>query len=395
MLARFRFAACAAVSCVGLAGSPAFAQEPTTETPVPVTENVVELQLTTEPRVAESINLYGIQAAEGQALAFAGDVVVEGTSQAEEPAGLWLGVQLATEIPPALKHHLGEAKGALVETVYPESPAAESGIESYDLILRLADSDIESYDKLVETMKTVEAKPIDVVILRGGEKKTISVTPRMRQPVQASATITADTVNGMFLNVPQMRFLPALGGAAADTIHHRMIQAAGPPASLPENVTTVKIRMEREGEELVQHVEVTTADGKTFKAANEEELKAFPAEIRAALPLPQNAAKFALRLDGVPSAPQQKRIIVHAVPGVPAQYIPPVAVPAPPQVATPQVAPAWVDIFQQPGAGSGANVTYQAVRVGEPPAELQELKTQVQELQSAIERIEKLLSEDK
>jgi hypothetical protein len=395
MLARFRFAAFAAVSCAGLAGSSAFAQEATTELPDPVTQDVVELQLATAPGGEDATILYEVQAAD-QALAVAGDVVVEETAEAAQPAGLWLGVQLATEIPPALAHHLGDAKGALVETVYPDSPAAESGIEAYDLIIRVGEADVDSHEKLVETMKSVEAKPIDVVVLRGSDKKTISVTPRERVTDQPQTTATGQITDQFFYSVPHIRVLPALGGPDAGAFHHRLVTAYGPPASLPENVESMKVRIERDGEKTVHHVEVTTVDGKTFKAANEEELKAFPPEILAALPLPQNGAKFALRMDAAPGAPVQQRLIVQAAPGVPATAVPlpQVAGRAPGALPTLNLNTAWVDIIRHRDPSATADVTYKAVRVSPPGEEFDELKRELSDLRAAIGRIEKLLRKD-
>jgi hypothetical protein len=393
MLAGFRFATLVAVSFAGLAGSTAFAQEAEKKYINPATNEVYELPLRAESGVANATTLYGIQA-DGQSAPAGEGAVAEVASEAEGPAGLWLGVQLATEFPPALAHQLGDVRGALVETVYPDSPAAESGIEAYDLIVRVGEADVDSHEKLIEAMKTVEAKPIDVVVLRGGEKKTIVVTPRLREPAQPAATVIGNTNDLFFYNLPHMRVLPALGGPDAGAMHHRLVQAYGPPANLPENVKSVKIRIERDGEKAKHHVEVTTVDGKMFTAANEEELNKFPPEIRAALPLPLNGPRLALRLDTAPGSQEfRQRVFAQGAPFEgPA---PPVAVP-PPAPAAPVVTTAapWVDIVRLPAPAATGDVTYRVAPATPPGEELNVLKKELSDLRAAVERIEKLLQKD-
>jgi hypothetical protein len=387
MVARFRFAAFAAVSCAGLAGATAFAQEGAKETVDSVTDQVIELRYTTDPARERQALLNNVQAAD-QALAIAQDAVGEETAQAEEPAGLWLGVQLATEIPAPLAHHLGEAKGALVETVYPDSPAAESGIEAYDLIVRVGEAEVESNEQLIEAMQNVEAKPLDVVVLRGGDKKTISVTPRERATAQPDATAESTDLLFFNLNVPHIRVLPALGGPDAGAFHHRLVTTYGPPANLPENVSSLKIRIEREGEKAVHRVEVTTVDGKTFKAANEEELNALPPEIRAALPLPRSVPAIALRIDAAPGSQEFRQGVIAQ--GAPTTIqAPQIAVPPPAPVVT--TAAPWVDIVRLPDPAALGTATYRVAPGTASAEELDELKNELSELRAAVGRIEKLL----
>ncbi|HEV7283051.1 MAG TPA: PDZ domain-containing protein [Pirellulaceae bacterium] len=389
MLARYGFAAFAAVSYVSLAGSTAFAQE-VAESADPVAQEVVQLQLATEPGLSNPILLFGLQAAEEgdaakQGDAAVGEAVANEATDAQEPPALWLGVQLANEVPPALAHHLRDAKGALVETVYPDSPAAESGIEAYDLIVRVGESDVDSPAKLVEAMKEVEAGPIDVVVLRGGERKTISVTPRERAAAQPKSTATTEATDLLHYAVPHMRVLPALGGPDAGAMHDRLVQSLSSTANLPENVESMKIHVERDGEKVVHRVEVTMTDGRIFKAANAAEMKAFPAEIRAALSVSQVPAPFTLRSHAVTGAlaPQQRVIIEGPPTG------PPTLVPAPAPVA----AAPWVDVVTQHVPAAGGDVTYRVERVHPPGEEMNVLKKELSELRASVERIEELLRE--
>lgn len=397
MFVRYRFAAFVAVSYAGFAGSTAFAQERETGVADPVGGERIELQLTTEGDDSEPSILYSIQAALQDASADEAETA-EAASDAEERSGLWLGVQLATEIPPALAHHLQDAKGALVETVYPDSPAAEGGIEAYDLIVRVGQAEVDSHEALVEAMKAVEAKPIDVVVMRGGKKKTISVTPRERATFQPDTTATAEATDLLFynLNVPHIRVLPALTGPDAGAVHHRLVQTYGPTASLPENVASMKIHVERDGEKTMHRVEVTTVDGKVFQAANEEELKALPPEIRAALPMPRHEVKLAVRVDKAPGSREVRERVFAS--GAPTEArTPPVAVPPPAPVAPP-VGP-WIDILRERSSlraespAPAGDVTNRITGVSSPGEGLKELKKELSELRASVERIEKLLRE--
>ncbi|MEO6035867.1 MAG: PDZ domain-containing protein, partial [Verrucomicrobiota bacterium] len=89
----------------------------------------------------------------------------------------WLG--LATEeAPEALASQLGlnPGEGLLVTYVSPESPAAKSGIQKYDVLLELNDQLLvlpAQLRKLVQMKK--EGNAVKLLLHRGGKKQTVSI----------------------------------------------------------------------------------------------------------------------------------------------------------------------------------------------------------------------------
>lgn len=407
MLLGMRFAAGAAASLFGLAGT-ALAQEAEVRETQDVDVEIVQVQADEAPRTVLALEYRNL------ANLVAGDQVVDAANQAvqtyavqvEAGSGLWLGVQLAQELPPALAHHLGEKKGALVESVYPDSPAADAGIEAYDLIVVLGENAIDSHEALVEAMQSAEEKPIDVVVLRGGNKKTISVTPRKRK---APESTEAQFQDPFLYAVPHARVLPALQGEQAGAIRHRLVTTAEGAGPLPENIESLKVQWERNGDKVTPKYEVVTADGQVFKASTDEEIQALPEEIRKVLPQGPHTTKFAIRLDAVPQA--GRTTINMMPPGFAPTLTPPpaVAVPrpapqagvaigvAPPMLAQPPqqlVVPAWADVYRNgaPGAAPQAHIFMN--NTAQPSTQLDDLKAEIQKLNGALERIEKLLQKD-
>lgn len=98
----------------------------------------------------------------------------------------WLGL----EVQPLLKSSPVE-RGALVGGTIEGSPAAKSGFNAGDILLRLGGHDISvrfaeevpPFNQLV--MRLPLGQPIEAVVLRDGVEKTLHVTPEERQSVEA------------------------------------------------------------------------------------------------------------------------------------------------------------------------------------------------------------------
>jgi len=76
---------------------------------------------------------------------------------------------------------LDEAKGALVASVSPDTPAAEAGLQPYDIIVEFDGREVEDNNQLVRIVgDTPVGQDIDVVILRDGERMTVSLTTAER-----------------------------------------------------------------------------------------------------------------------------------------------------------------------------------------------------------------------
>ena len=98
----------------------------------------------------------------------------------------WIGL----EVQPLLKS--SETKrGALVGGTIEGSPAAKAGFASGDILLSLAGQDVNvrfseelpPFNQRV--MRLAPGEPVEAVVLRGGERRTLKVTPDDRESVQA------------------------------------------------------------------------------------------------------------------------------------------------------------------------------------------------------------------
>ena len=73
-------------------------------------------------------------------------------------------------------------EGALIHGVTDGGPAAEAGIQGGDLIVEIAGSkvaNIYDYSHALDGLKVGE--PINLVVMRGGERKTLQLTPSSRE----------------------------------------------------------------------------------------------------------------------------------------------------------------------------------------------------------------------
>lgn len=88
----------------------------------------------------------------------------------------YLGMQLATAFEPAdaLKLGLDRAQGALVETVYPETPAAAAGLRASDVVLQVDDTAIRNENHLINLISGLPAgQRIRLQVWR--ERRTLSL----------------------------------------------------------------------------------------------------------------------------------------------------------------------------------------------------------------------------
>ena len=94
----------------------------------------------------------------------------------------WLGLNLQ----PLLKHS-GDERGVLITSAIPGSPAAESGVESGDILLSLHGTDVHaSFDEDMPVINNLLAtlpvgNDVEMLVQRGGKEKKLSVKPTLRQ----------------------------------------------------------------------------------------------------------------------------------------------------------------------------------------------------------------------
>src|SRR5262245_45220426 len=91
----------------------------------------------------------------------------------------YLGLHLAQSFEPndALKLGLDHANGALVETVYPETPAAASGLKSGDVILQLDNTTIRNENQLINMISGMPiGQKVRLQVWRGHQVQTLYAT---------------------------------------------------------------------------------------------------------------------------------------------------------------------------------------------------------------------------
>ena len=78
-----------------------------------------------------------------------------------------------------------------------EGPAREAGLKEKDLILAAAGKWFVTREQIIDTIKAHEGQPLDLVIERGGQQQTITVTPRkiddgirINAQIRATETVT-------------------------------------------------------------------------------------------------------------------------------------------------------------------------------------------------------------
>lgn len=120
----------------------------------------------------------------------------------------WLGVQVQM-MTPEIAEGLGlkEAKGALVVTVTSDSPAAEAGLKSGDVILKVGADEVNDMKVLPRLVAEIESgTQVRFEILRDGGEKTLAVTiGRMPGDEQVASAgdedMTTESTLGMSLSV--------------------------------------------------------------------------------------------------------------------------------------------------------------------------------------------------
>jgi hypothetical protein len=90
---------------------------------------------------------------------------------------------LAASMPaPALRTQLAipDGQGLVIENVAPDGPAAKGGIKQYDVLLRAGDRPLGTVLDLIDAVNKAQEKELAVELMRGGQKRTLSITPVKR-----------------------------------------------------------------------------------------------------------------------------------------------------------------------------------------------------------------------
>lgn len=108
------------------------------------------------------------------------DVLIDDTEQRHEERH-WIGLSCypADEtLRSQLK--LGENEGLVVEALVPEGPADAAGVEAGDVLLKAGEATLSDVPDLAKAIADAGDKAVSLTLIRAGEKKTIEVTPAVR-----------------------------------------------------------------------------------------------------------------------------------------------------------------------------------------------------------------------
>jgi membrane-associated protease RseP (regulator of RpoE activity) len=75
---------------------------------------------------------------------------------------------------------LPKGQGLIATSVVPRGPAAQAGVSENDVLLSLGDAPLGKPEDLEEQLKAAGDKPIGLVVLHHGEKKTLQVQPQIK-----------------------------------------------------------------------------------------------------------------------------------------------------------------------------------------------------------------------
>ncbi len=133
------------------------------------------------------INTAIIQGASGIGFAIPADRarrVVDDLLRFGELQPLWTGARLLSVDPElARRYGLADRRGALVFKVFPDSPAAEAGLQEKDVIVSAGGHPVASREDVTTTLYTAAAgSPVDLEVRRAG--KTVKVRLKAVRPTQ-------------------------------------------------------------------------------------------------------------------------------------------------------------------------------------------------------------------
>jgi uncharacterized membrane protein len=113
----------------------------------------------------------------------------------------WLGVQCADvsdELRDELK--LDKVEGVVVMDVVAGSPAAKAALQKNDVLLAAGDEVLGNPRDLVKAVRKVKDKELKLKLIRGGERKEITVKPEKRREVESGQQLWRDP-NGERFNL--------------------------------------------------------------------------------------------------------------------------------------------------------------------------------------------------
>lgn len=182
----------------------------------------------------------------------------------------WLGLH-CFPVEPALRAHvkLPEGQGLVVGSVAPDSPAAKAGIEPNDILLKAGDQPLKEVADLVGSIEQSIGKAMTIEYIRGGETKTLEVTPGVRQ----AAVTTYEPLPDQGVVDRWLERMPRAIEGLPDRI--RLFRAGAPLAApFPKDMT---LTVTKEGE---QPAKIVVKKGDEQWETTEDKLGELPDKVR-------------------------------------------------------------------------------------------------------------------
>lgn len=185
-----------------------------------------------------------------------------------KPSTHWIGVH-AIPVSGALRSHLQLEERLILAHVFPDSPAAKSGLKQHDIILKFGETEIKKLDDLFQAVAKAADKETNVTVLRAGKETKVAVTPgeRPEGPIEHPVDF-----------IEAWRPFQALVG---DDNNWRSLRMVGPGFvigrlgdSLPDGVT-VNIRKKND-----EPAKITVKRGGDEWEVTEETLDKLPEDLR-------------------------------------------------------------------------------------------------------------------
>jgi len=110
---------------------------------------------------------------------------------ADNASSTWIGV-LAVPASEALQAQLKLKDRLIVQHVLPDSPAAQAGLQQFDILLKFGDQEITSLEDLMKAVRENLGRKTQVTLLRSGVEQKLTVEPAARPEVSIEAVVTED-----------------------------------------------------------------------------------------------------------------------------------------------------------------------------------------------------------
>lgn len=193
----------------------------------------------------------------------------------------WLGLE-CLPASDAMRAQLGlqPGQGLVVAQVFPDSPAAKSGVQSHDVLVTAGDKPLTDVESLVKAIDEAKDSELVLSLMRAGKSQSLTVKPAKR-PQQDLLVFTPKGVNNLPGVINLLEPHPFRPGQARPGEELRLdIVAPGAflttiePLSIPENTS---IRLHREGG---QPTRIDIEQGTDKWSVSEQELDKLPEKLR-------------------------------------------------------------------------------------------------------------------